>query len=811
MRLRKNFGIRAVLAIVAISCGAPAWGQATPDAKSEAQKIDVTADSLSFEGGGTQVEAKGNVQIKREVMTLKADEVRINRETNDMEAKGKVSLDDPNWKVKSAESMQFNLQKETGEVQKGDLFLEQGHVSISGERLQKFGGQTYHIDQGFFTTCLCESGRSHWRISADEVDLTLEGTGIIKHGYFYVYDIPVLYIPYGFIPLQSERQTGFLFPEVGQSGQNGFQYLQPFYWAISKSTDATLSFNVETKTRLGVLGEFRTKFNQESDFQFQPSFFNELWRKNADADIVDTTIADPHIPLHRWGVVGTHRYTTANDWLTYSDFGAYSDPLFTRELVDRFDLSPTRERTIRSSRFGRSEFGVFRNWGGDTYFNGDWRLYQDFIQFAKTTLQRTPEVSFWGRRFLSGFPLEFRWRAQSVSYLRRQDCPGSGGTTGQCGDGLRLDLRPEVMLPFKLASYLFGSVSVAPRETAYYLYSPVNPGDRGVSRELVEIRGNLGTTLSRVFSWNGPGGGALRHVFEPELSYFFVPGVNQDNIPIMDSVDRVRRRNVVTFAVGNRLWRRSGSASPSPSADQEGESLNPFISNVQELGSLRLALGYNIAAARKGANGADSLTDLDMNLRLTPTDFLNFTFDGGVNPGSWEITQGRATLAFVDPRPITRRALDPDFLRPNNFYISYRYLVNGPNGFLASNANINLNQVLPGCVTPDCLNATPSTEYCAKNPTDPRCPFAPNPKSILGDLVTGVFYHVTDNILMNVNSTYSISTNKLIGVRAAVKLLSPCDCWTLTLAVNQTVNPAQTSFSFNFSLLGLGSQRKSTL
>ena len=83
----------------------------------------------------------------------------------------------------------------------------------------------------------------------------------------------------------------------------------------------------------------------------------------------------------------------------------------------------------------------------------------------------------------------------------------------------------------------------------------------------------------------------------------------------------MRRRNVVMFAVGNRLWRRLASAPPSAAPDQEVESLNPFISNVQELGSLRLALGYNIAAARKGA---DSLTDLDMNLRLTPTDFLNF-------------------------------------------------------------------------------------------------------------------------------------------------------------------------------------------
>jgi lipopolysaccharide assembly outer membrane protein LptD (OstA) len=133
------------LAVVAISCVAPAWGQATPDAKSAAEKIDVTADSLSFGDGGTQIEAKGNVEIKREVMTLKADEVRINRETNEMEAKGKVSLDDPNWKVKSAESMQFNLQKKP-------VSFKRRHVHRRGPRqfrgkVAEIWRQTYHIDR----------------------------------------------------------------------------------------------------------------------------------------------------------------------------------------------------------------------------------------------------------------------------------------------------------------------------------------------------------------------------------------------------------------------------------------------------------------------------------------------------------------------------------------------------------------------------------------------------------------------------------------------------------------------------------------
>jgi hypothetical protein len=260
----------------------------------------------------------------------------------------------------------------------------------------------------------------------------------------------------------------------------------------------------------------------------------------------------------------------------------------------------------------------------------------------------------------------------------------------------------------------------------------------------------------------------------------------------MDGIDRVSRRNVLTLAVGNRFWRRSGSAVASAEPDKEVESLNPFISNVQELGSLRLALGYNVAAERKGS---DSLTDVDINARLTPINFLTFAFDGGVNPGAWEITQARATITLQDPRPITRRSLDLDFTRPNTFSIGYRYLLNGPNGFLASNANINLDE---------------EPANCTRNPTDPRCPGAPNPKSLIGDIVASMFYHVTDNILLNANSVYDAINNRFIGVRAGVKLLSSCDCWTMTLTLKHDINPAKTSFAFNFNLLGLGSQKGSS-
>jgi len=310
----------------------------TPRTQGGTGEINVTADKLSTSDGSNNIEATGSVELKRDLTTLKADEVRMNRTTQDVEAKGKVTVDDPEWKVKSADSIQMNMEQETGEIQNGDLFLEDGHISMSGSRLQKLGGQSYHVDDGFFTTCLCETGAPSWKFYAEQMNLDLEGVGTVKNGWFYVFDVPVLYVPYGIFPLRTERQTGFLFPQVGQSSKDGFRYLQPFYWAMSKSTDSTVNLDIETRARYGFLGELRTKIDRDSDFRIDGSYFNETWRKNADGDIVDKTIASPHIPQDRWNIISSHRYITGNDWLTFSDIAGYSDTLFTRELVDRFDL-----------------------------------------------------------------------------------------------------------------------------------------------------------------------------------------------------------------------------------------------------------------------------------------------------------------------------------------------------------------------------------------------------------------------------------------------------------------------------------------
>ncbi|MBI2986166.1 MAG: LPS-assembly protein LptD [Deltaproteobacteria bacterium] len=754
--------LRVVLGVFCLP--APAlWAQTGQSDRGPGQEIHVTADSLKVEERGTKVEARGNVELKRQEMTLKADELRLNRETQQAEAKGKVSVDDPQWKMK-AEAAQFNLEQETGTIDQGEIFLEAGHLSMSGKRLEKFSGQAYHIDEGFFTTCLCESGPPTWKVSADRIDLRREGEAILRGGTFYLMDVPVLYLPYAYFPLRTERQTGFLFPRFGSSTKEGFKFEQPFFWAISKSADATVGIDVESRARVGLFGELRAIMSRDAGAEIALSYFNEGLRKNEDRSIGDRTIADQDIPKDRWSVFATHRQSSPLGWKTYSDISAFSDDLFLRD-IDTFILDSPRERELRSSRYASSRFGVVRNWN-DVSLQGGWAFHQDFIQPDKHTLQKTPQILFRGRRALGETPVEFRWRAEGVNYLRREGA-----------DGLRLDLRPELFLPFQAFPYLLGSFNLALRETAYHLYQDEGSFDRNRSRQLVEVRGNMGTSVGRVYDLGASYLRKMKHVVEPEMSYLFIPGVRDRDIPIFDGTDRINRRNLLTFALTNRLWGKFAQETTAIPEDRDVELVSSAnVGDVREMGRLRLALSYDIDRERKGG---DSLSDLDMNFRLTPVDYLALGFDTGLNPGPWQVSQAAAVFSLLDPRPLTHRVLDRDFMRPNRLDLSYRFIRRDSLAQLADNAN---------------LTALSDERLLHRN--------------VVGALGVNAFFHLTDRVLLLYDTSYNARDGRFTNNRGGIKILSQCECWTLSFSLKRSTNPDKTSFKFSFDLLGLGSQNK---
>jgi LPS-assembly protein len=763
MSLQRSYSLSLLCGLLLFPV-ASVFGQAAPpSAQKPGEEVQITADSLKVEEKGTRIEASGNVEIKRREMTLKADQVRLNRETQQAEAKGKVSLDDPAWKLK-ADAVQFNLEQETGTIEQGEVFIEAGHLSMSGKRMEKLSGQSYHIDEAFFTTCLCESGPPTWRISAQEMDLRREGEAVFRGGTFYLMDIPVFYLPYGYFPLRTERQTGLLFPKFGSSNREGFKFEQPFFWAISKSTDATLGVAIESRARAGLFGELRTVLSRTDRAEIGVTYFNEGLRKDESRAVGDRTIADQDIPKNRWSVVAEHRHASPAGWKSYSDITAFSDDLFLREIDSQVVDSP-RERELRSSRYASSRFGFLRDWR-DVSVRGDWAFHQDFIQPDKTTLQKTPQLLLRGRHIWGESPVELRWRAEGVNYLRKQGA-----------DGLRLDLRPELYVPFQLYPYLLGSFDLALRETAYHLYQNEGVFDRNHSRELVETRARLGTSLGRVYSLDGPYLAKLKHAVEPEISYLFVPRVRDREIPIFDGTDRINRRNLVTFSLTNRFWGKFVQVPVGLAPERDVELVNAAtVGDIREVGSLRMALSYDVDRER---NGGDSLSDLDLNLRVLPLDYLGVGLDTGLNPGPWQVSQAAVLFSIVDPRPLRRRVLDRDFMRPNHLDLSYRFIRRDSLAELADNANL----------------ATLSDERLIN-------------RDVLGEFGVRTLFHLTDHLLLTYDAAYNARDGRFTSNRGGIKILSQCECWSLSFSVSRKTNPDKTSFKFTFDLLGLSSQNK---
>jgi hypothetical protein len=87
-----------------------------------------------------------------------------------------------------------------------------------------------------------------------------------------------MWLPRAAFPVFRERQSGLLFPRVGISNRRGFQLLQPFYWAIDKTQDVTVSGDIETSLRVGILPEYRYAFSEATHGQFEVGYFNEFFR-----------------------------------------------------------------------------------------------------------------------------------------------------------------------------------------------------------------------------------------------------------------------------------------------------------------------------------------------------------------------------------------------------------------------------------------------------------------------------------------------------------------------------------------------------
>jgi len=213
----------------------------------EAKGIDLAADTMTRDANGVVI-AKGNVEIKRQGETLKADEIHYDVENKRIQAAGHIEIASPRAHIQ-ADSASFHTENKTGEFKQANLVLPQGE-RLQAASLRRLSELKFNADNISFTTCPPDA--EAWRLYADHIDVDQE-TGLVtaQGARFEVAGVPVFYTPYWQHSLR--RKSGFLLPDFASSRSRGTEYALPYYWAPSENWDATIT--PRWMTARGLMGE----------------------------------------------------------------------------------------------------------------------------------------------------------------------------------------------------------------------------------------------------------------------------------------------------------------------------------------------------------------------------------------------------------------------------------------------------------------------------------------------------------------------------------------------------------------------------
>lgn len=587
---------------------------------------NVTADRLSYDPQTDEYTAEGNVAVTREGRTLTADMMRLNQTSRQAWAVGNVRLLSGKDTL-TGKSMQMNMDNETGTLTEGSVFLSDNHFYISGQEIQKTGPESYHIKDASLTSC--DGPDPDWHITGKDLKVTIEGYGSITHAAMWAEKIPIVYTPYLAFPVKLKRQSGLLTPEFGLSDRRGQEYLQPLFWAINDSMDATFFTHYMSKrgTRLG--GEYRYVAGEHARGTLMADGFED---RQVDDGQLDNS--------ERWGYTSDDALRPNKDryWVRAKvdqnlpaemtaklDLDVVSDQDYLKELQDGVNgFDKTRDYFL--STFGRdiddyndrvrlNQLNLNRLWSNYT-FNADARWYDDVVKRRSgapdDTLQSLPEVTLDGtKQKIAGTPVYFDLLTGYSHFYREE------GTYGQ-----RADLYPRIYYPTRLFNAVFFEPSAGIRQTAWHIdqWDTTPADDRDdYYRSIYDLKLDTSTDFFRVFSIDTAGCDRLKHGIKPQLVYEYIPDKDQEETAQFDfdELDVIEAQNRITFSLTNTLTARK----PRPA---EADAKGPEAAYIPFL-RFKLAESFDINKHKQ--DDPRPFSDLLGELDITPLRYLRLDGD----------------------------------------------------------------------------------------------------------------------------------------------------------------------------------------
>lgn len=677
----------------------------------------------------------------------------------------------------TASKATLNSSLETGMMSNAKVSVQNGNYYITGREIEKLNGQHYSVRDGYFTTCGCESGTPSWSVKGSTLDVQMGGKAAVKDASVSILDCPVTYLPFASFPANTERESGLLSPRFGQSRLRGFQVLEPYYFDINKSSDATVAFDVETSARIGALAEYRIQNGEDDYLKFTGAFFDESIRSQQSRinDVIDTQIADPHIPVDRYGLIGLVRQHITPDLVAYGDGITISDSLYLREM-NIYTLSRGYGSGFQVLRTADSHFGLIQSFENSFLrMQGTW--IQDTIQPQNFVLQTLPELLFSGRQQWLGGLAYSDFDFQGDNFWREE------GVGGQ-----RVDLSPHLDVPWRWGDYLYGLFNFGARETFYDVSghnigvipagSPGHTNNNGLfldgltqgglhSREMLYGEARVSSIIERIYHVHWGALEGLKHTIEPVVDYNYVPVVHQTQLPLFDSVDRIEPRSLFTYGFITRIFAKFSGPSEATPTEAQGAA-EELLSDVRPVESysqgssvrelLRLSLLQGFDSLHAVTPGGSRLSDVEATASLFPTNVATFGSTIDYNPRDQRIGSADVFMAMRPPW---------EQMAPATNTRTGRALTGGPfiqidYSFIGGSQGLH--------------------QFSAR-----------------------AYWEFFDRLGLYYQPSYDIADGRMLSSEYGLRLKSPCDCWNLDVGIIDSFNPSETQVQVMLTLGGVGS------
>jgi len=580
--------------------------------------------------------AIGNVVIRFRGNVLRCDNARYDSTTGIVTAAGHVVFDGgPHNEHLTASHGTYDVSRDSGtfydvqgstgiRVKNKLMFLTSSTpFFFGGKVVDKLGPDRYMVHHGFITSCRLPKPK--WRFVAGSALVELGEDARMHHATLRIGRIPVFYFPYAEHPIDNlGRKSGFLIPVIGISNTRGTVIGDGFYWAINRSSDATIGAELYSKRGWAQHATYRA--------------ISYRWHMIAEYFGVVDSKGQPNTGQNQGGEEA--KFT--GDALLPHQFRGVAAIDYLSSYLFRLAFGENYVQAVNSEV--RSTGFISRTVNGDfsALLISRYQNYQSAATGDVIDIAHLGSFQFAGmEKPILGSPFMYTYDVAAEALSRHE--PGFQTATA-VGRG---DVHPAISLPEFIQGWTLRP-ELGAEETIYtQRLQPAsavnalpqainNPINRNVLNFSFEVRP---PTLGKIFD-RKVAGYVLKHTIEPFAKYRYQTGIsNFADIIRFDYRDILANTNEVEYGVVNRLYAKNSRSSAK------------CYRNPQYLGMVGSGLGteqWTLAKEKEGyCDDRSGAAKEVLTWELAQKYFFDSTFGGAVVNGARNVFDTSAELTGI--------------------------------------------------------------------------------------------------------------------------------------------------------------------